>query len=135
VDDFRLVLGEDSLQPQGGSRWKSLTLIGMLSLSRRASALSFGVSLRIHAWDGGSVGRNPTLKGSDARRVGCAEAMEKAGVLSCLSFLLLAWESAEEKGGIPVLYVEVTCAAIDRLGEMGGRFRCLYIYRYCRLHH
>jgi len=75
-------------------------LLGMLiqsrarSLSLHHSDRAFGYALGIDAASEG----NATLEESDARRVGCAE-LWKAEVPRCLSFLLLAQKSVEEKGG------------------------------------
>jgi len=47
-------------------------------------SLSFEKSLRICAWDRRSAGGNTTLKGSDKRRVRCAETMESGNSSRCL---------------------------------------------------
>lgn len=79
--------------------WKSLILLGRLSLSGAHAQLipfSFRQSLQICAWDRCSAGRIVTQKEWDARRVRCAEAMERGGSLMFV-FLLLAPYFVERK--------------------------------------
>ena len=79
--------------------WKSLMLVGMLSLSGAHAQLIpflFRQSLQICAWDRCSAGRIATQKAWDARRVRCVEAMESGSSLM-LVFLLLAPDFVERK--------------------------------------
>ena len=64
--------------------------------------------LRISTWDRCSAGRNATLKGLDARGVGCAEATESGSSLT-LVFLSLARESGQGKGGHTWKRKDVCC--------------------------
>ena len=76
--------------------WKSLTLLGKLSLSPARAAHPFLVRTKTSDMRLESMQRR---KQYDHEKVGCAVAMESGGSLRNMPFLLLAQESGQGKGG------------------------------------
>ena len=76
--------------------WKSLILLGKLSLSPARTAHPFLVRTKASDMRLESMQRR---KQYDHEKVGCAEAMESGGSLRNMPFLLLARESEQGKGG------------------------------------